>query len=135
MQQCIPLRWLPTLSLPPGPDDASCSSSRSRRSSHPTYPAHAPPPHSAHPTHSTDMSMLLAPSHAAASNHQQELQAKLLSLFNSGAGASASAASPAMAPQAYGSTMSIQSTGLPMSPKWHPHHPKPPTLWVPPQCA
>lgn len=57
------------------------------------HPGHAPPPHSAHSTH---MSMPPAPN---ATNNQQELQAKILSLFNSGAGASASAASPAMAPQ------------------------------------
>ncbi|CDQ72200.1 unnamed protein product [Oncorhynchus mykiss] len=42
------------------------------------HPGHAPPPHSAHSTH---MSMPPAPN--ATSNNQQELQAKILSLFNS----------------------------------------------------
>lgn len=52
------------------------------------------------------------PSPAPSANHQQELQAKILSLFNSGAGSSASAsavsASVPPQPQAYGASLGTQ---------------------------
>ncbi|KAL0977902.1 hypothetical protein UPYG_G00162980 [Umbra pygmaea] len=81
---------------------------------HEQPPQMAPAVH-AQPPHSTHMSMPPAPNPNSTANHQQELQAKILSLFNSGAGASSSSASPSMASQAYGSSLGGQSSGLSMS--------------------
>ncbi|KAE8298297.1 Nuclear receptor coactivator 5 [Larimichthys crocea] len=65
-------------------------------------------PPSSHPTRASPQSSHLglsaASSASANSSHQQELQAKILSLFNSGSGASASVGMPATSqPQAYSS--------------------------------
>ncbi|XP_063071274.1 nuclear receptor coactivator 5 isoform X2 [Engraulis encrasicolus] len=67
------------------------------------------------------------PPTAASSNHQQELQAKILSLFNSGS--SASSAVPPVS-QGYGSAMGSQQAGLP-PPKMSPQ-PRGPPQGVPP---
>ncbi|XP_062400497.1 nuclear receptor coactivator 5 isoform X2 [Sardina pilchardus] len=59
------------------------------------------------------------PSPAPSANHQQELQAKILSLFNSGAGSSAASPTVGSAvppqPQGYGSPMGSQQASLPPS--------------------
>ncbi|XP_076870061.1 nuclear receptor coactivator 5 isoform X2 [Brachyhypopomus gauderio] len=74
-----------------------------------------PAPHQTHPSLSTHPihSSHLPPAATPTTSQQQELQAKILSLFNSGSGTSA-APSPAAAPQSqgYGSTLGQQSTGL-----------------------
>ncbi|KAE8298296.1 Nuclear receptor coactivator 5 [Larimichthys crocea] len=63
----------------------------------PSHPTHAPP-------QSSHLGLSAASSASANSSHQQELQAKILSLFNSGSGASASVGMPATSqPQAYSS--------------------------------
>ncbi|KAM6979635.1 nuclear receptor coactivator 5 [Aplochiton taeniatus] len=69
---------------------------------------HAPP----QPSH---MALTSASNPPPNPNHQQELQAKILSLFNSGGGAAASTASPSMAPQPYSmsSQLQHQTSGLP----------------------
>ncbi|KAL7891708.1 hypothetical protein AOLI_G00011840 [Acnodon oligacanthus] len=84
----------------------------------PSQPTQAltPASHQTHPTLSTHPvhSSHLAPASTSATSQQQELQAKILSLFNSGSGSSV-ASSPASAPQPQGYTTSLgqQSTGLP----------------------
>ncbi|TKS70707.1 Nuclear receptor coactivator 5 [Collichthys lucidus] len=76
---------------------------------HSNIPASAaglpPPSHSTHaPPQSSHLGLSAASSASANSSHQQELQAKILSLFNSGSGASASVGMPATSqPQAYSS--------------------------------
>lgn len=90
---------------------------------HPTAPVHVPaaaavhhdiPPSTAglppqsHPAHtapqSSHLSLSAGSSAPANPNHQQELQAKILSLFNSGSGGSVGAGGPATSQQsAYGS--------------------------------
>ncbi|XP_028854758.1 nuclear receptor coactivator 5 isoform X2 [Denticeps clupeoides] len=54
---------------------------------------------------------------APPSNHQQELQAKILSLFNSGVGATASVSSTLLTPQpqSYGGAMGVQPSPVPLS--------------------
>ncbi|CAM4629179.1 unnamed protein product [Leuciscus chuanchicus] len=74
--------------------------------------APAQPTYSSLTLHSTHLTPTLAPAPTAASQ-QQELQAKILSIFNSGSGAS-SVSSPVQAPQTqgYGSSLGPQSGGL-----------------------
>ncbi|KAK1796400.1 hypothetical protein P4O66_009454 [Electrophorus voltai] len=71
--------------------------------------SHQAHPLSTHPIHSTH----LPPVATSTTSQQQELQAKILSLFNSGSGTSA-APSTAATPQSqgYSSTLGQQSTGL-----------------------
>lgn len=80
--------------------------------SQPTQPLSAPaqPAYTSLPLHSTHLTPASAPT---AANQQQELQAKILSIFNSGSGTS-SMSSPAPAPllQGYSSSLGPQTAGL-----------------------
>lgn len=71
----------------------------------PPTAAGLPPSHSSHiPPQSSHLGLSAGSSASANPNHQQELQAKILSLFNSGTGASAGPGGPAtLQSQAYGS--------------------------------
>uniref|UniRef100_A0A672NHZ1 Nuclear receptor coactivator 5 n=2 Tax=Sinocyclocheilus grahami TaxID=75366 RepID=A0A672NHZ1_SINGR len=73
--------------------------------SQPTQPLSAPaqPAYTSLPLHSTHLTPVSAP---AATNQQQELQAKILSIFNSGSGTS-SVSSPTPAPQMQGYSSSL----------------------------
>ncbi|XP_016312688.1 nuclear receptor coactivator 5-like isoform X3 [Sinocyclocheilus anshuiensis] len=80
--------------------------------SQPTQPLSAPaqPAYTSLPLHSTHLTPASAP---AAPNQQQELQAKILSIFNSGSGTS-SVSSPTLAPQmqGYSSSLGPHTAGL-----------------------
>nr|XP_046239080.1 nuclear receptor coactivator 5 isoform X2 [Scatophagus argus] len=77
--------------------------------SHPDIPPSAaglpPPSHSTHmPSQSSHLGLTAGSGTSANPNHQQELQAKILSLFNSGTGVSAGTGGPSVPQsQAYGS--------------------------------
>nr|XP_023652389.1 nuclear receptor coactivator 5 isoform X2 [Paramormyrops kingsleyae] len=110
--------------LPPVP--ALSSGPHSVHGSHTAHPSHAVTPghtpHSSHTVHSAHTVHTVPPTHLVSpsvsnppppSSHQQELQAKILSLFNSGSGAAAANASVASQSQAYGSPVVNQTTSLP----------------------
>lgn len=88
------------------------SISATHEPSQPTPGSQTHPSLSTHAVHSSH----LIPASTTATSQQQELQAKILSLFNSGSGSSA-VSNPVSAPQSqdYGSSLSQQSTGLPSS--------------------
>ncbi|KAF3856631.1 hypothetical protein F7725_017354 [Dissostichus mawsoni] len=84
LQTLLQLQPQPTMTSPPQPQDCP------------------PPPHSTHnPPQSSHLGLSAASSAAPNSSHQQELQAKILSLFNSGL--TASQPPPAPQPKPYGS--------------------------------
>lgn len=97
-----------------------CRAVNSNRTFHPTGGVHVPAPGAAHadigntaaglpppthsshiPTQSSHLSLTAGSSASVNTSHQQELQAKILSLFNSGTGASTGPAGPTV-PQSQG---------------------------------
>lgn len=80
--------------------------------SQPTQPLSAPaqPAYTSLPLHSTHLTPVSAPT---AANQQQELQAKILSIFNSGSGTSSvSSPAPVSQSQGYSSSLGPQTAGL-----------------------
>ncbi|XP_036386243.1 nuclear receptor coactivator 5 [Megalops cyprinoides] len=82
-----------------------------------TLPTASLATHAAHPTQATHLPPPPASNPVPPSNHQQELQAKILSLFNSGAGAPpTSSGVPPPAQGGYSSPMGSQTAGMPPAP-------------------
>ncbi|KAM7423006.1 hypothetical protein PAMA_010848 [Pampus argenteus] len=99
------------------------SAAPSAASHHDIQPSAAglPPSHSTHtPPQSSHLGLSAGPSATANPNHQQELQAKILSLFNSGTGVSGATGGPSSATssqsQIYGSLGPSPSQNLPRPP-------------------
>ncbi|KAM7402448.1 hypothetical protein PAMP_017690 [Pampus punctatissimus] len=104
------------------PHSAAVHAAPSAASHHDIQPSAAglPPSHSTHtPSQSSHLGLSAGPSAAANSSHQQELQAKILSLFNSGTGVSGATGGPPSATsqsQIYGSLGPSPSQNPPRPP-------------------